>query len=95
MSRRQLQKLVPDRGELGDHLAAPATQMAQRRVALLAFGDAERQLGGQLPHLLIPSQRSSDTLSCARSFSMAERIRVFTVPNGTPSSSLISRAVNP
>jgi hypothetical protein len=26
--------------------------MAQRRVALLAFGDAERQLGRQLPHLL-------------------------------------------
>jgi len=31
MSRRQLQKLVADRGELGDELAAPASTAALRR----------------------------------------------------------------
>jgi hypothetical protein len=65
--------------------------MAQRRVALLAFGDAERQLGRQLPHLLTSQLSGHLTPSAASGASMAERIRVFTVPNGTPSSSLISR----
>ena len=63
--------------------------------ALLALDDAERKLGRQLANLVAPRVHQSGTSSSSRSLIIAVRIRVFTVPSGTSSRSLISRAVRP
>jgi hypothetical protein len=80
LGRREQQKLVTDKGALGDELAASLAA---------AFGEA--------PHLAPPRRRCRaparglrtshlgghrDITSCERSFNMAERVRVFTVPSG-------------
>ena len=63
--------------------------------ALLPLDDAERQLGRHLPGLLAVGVHYSNTSISERNLIIAVRIRVLTVPSGTSSRSLISRAVRP
>jgi hypothetical protein len=95
--RCQQQQVVTDRRELGDELTAfrAVGQVPQCRVPLLPFGDAQRELRRQLSHVFTAHLTGHRTPSAPSGVIMAARIRVFTVPSGTPSSSLISRAVKP
>jgi hypothetical protein len=94
--RGEQQQLVRDLGELVDPSAAirAVGEVLEGATTLLALHDAEGELGGHLANLLA-AFRHGLTSSSSRSLIIAVRIRVFTVPSGTSSRSLISRAVRP
>ena len=108
--RGEEQELVGEGREPLDPGPAPgaAVEVGQRPGAVLAVGDAERDLGGDLSqvlavggrHLPPSSPRPADVSSpfersAATSFWVAVLIRVLAVPTGIASISPISRAVKP
>src|SRR4051812_21133103 len=95
--RGEQQKVV---GQLGEPLHFGAAlgaigEVLEGAAARLALDHAQRQLRGQLTDLLAAGVHHSNTSISERSLSIAVRIRVFTVPSGMSSRSLISRAVRP
>ena len=95
--RRGQQQPVRNLGELLDPSAAVRAvgEVLERATALLALDDAEGQLRRQLAEFLTAGIHHSPTSSSSRSLIIAVRILVLTVPSGTSSRSLISRAVLP
>src|ERR671930_1871326 len=95
--RGEQQQLVRDLSELIHPAAAlrAVGDVLKGATARLALDDAERQLGCQLACFLATRVHQFSTSSSSRSLIIAVRIRVFTVPRGTSSRSLISRAVLP
>ena len=87
--------LAPAQGTQGVRIARAHQRFEPR--TLVALARAEGIGGGQLAHLLplhLPTHGSS-TLKNPRSRSSPRRIRVFTVPSGSPSRAAISAWVKP
>ncbi len=94
---RQQQQPIGDSGELLDRTPAIGAdgEVLERPGALLAVHYPKGELGSELFDVLRPRLAHLSASSRARSFIIALRIRVFTVPTGSPSSSEISLAVRP
>jgi hypothetical protein len=93
LGRREQQKLVTDKGELGDELAAShaAAHVGKRRISLLLGGDAEEELRGRRTSHLSGHRHHQlrAELQHGRAGPRLHRAQ------RQPSSSLISRAVKP